>query len=187
MVMVNPLQIKLLNSYRDKSYVLALLSIECSNFYGIVRNILNIPLILCSSIMLILNSYDKINKDHLQITNIILNASTALILSFSNNFKINEKISNFKTIGQKLNKYCSNLENILSDDINEISHDNIKKLIEDYNNLNEQIEFPFVSYIKEKIKKKYEGKKTLPNELNCVSSFVIIEEDKTNNHIIPLV
>ena len=178
--MINNQQIKLLQSYRDKSYVLALLSIECSNFYGLVRNILNIPLILSNSIMLILNSYDKINKDHLQITNIVLNASTALILSFSNNFKINEKISNFKTMGQRLNKYCSNLEDILANDITEINHDNIKKLIEEYNNLNEQIEFPFVSYIKTKIKKKYDGVKTLPNQLNCITSFVILEE-KNNN------
>jgi hypothetical protein len=174
--MINSKQIKLLESYRDKSYVLSLLCIECSDFYGLIRNVLNVPLILSNSVMLILNSYDKINKDHLQISNIVLNASTALILSLTNSFKINDKVANFKTIGQKLSIYCSNIEDILSDDMTDINHDTIKKLIDDYNNLNEMIEYPFVSYIKKKVKKKYDGKKTLPNALNCTSSFVILEE-----------
>lgn len=174
--MINQQQIKLLQSYRDKSYVLSLLCIECSSFYGLIRSILNIPLILCSSVMTILNSNNRLNQDDLQISNIALNASTALILSVSSSLKLNEKIINFKTVGQKLNKYCSNVEDILANDMTDINHDTIKKIIDDYNTLNEQIEFGFVSFIKNKIKLKYDGKKTLPNELNCVSSFVILEE-----------
>lgn len=178
--MINQNQIKLIQSYRDKSYILSLLCIENSNFYSLIKNIFNIPLILSNTIMLILNSYDKINQDNLQISNIVLNACTALLLSLNNNFKINEKITNFKTIGLKLNKYCSNLEDILSNDINELNHDDIKKLIDEYNNLNEMIEYSFLNHIKNKIKSKYDGKKVLPNELNMVGSFIILE----NNNVV---
>lgn len=168
-------QIKLLQSYRDKSYILSVLCIECSDFYSFIRSLINIPLILSSSVMTILNSYNKINSDDLQISNIILNASTALILSLSSNLKINEKIINFKNIGLKMNKYCSHLEDFLTNHINEITNDEITKFIDDYNNINEQIEYSFVGHIKERIKKKYDGKKILPNQLNCITSFITFE------------
>lgn len=172
-------QIKLLQDYRDKSYIISVLCNECAEYYSFIRSCINVPLILSSSIMTILNSYNKINSDDLQISNIILNSSTALILSLSSNLKLNEKIINFKNISQKMNKYCSHIEDILTNHLSEITNGEITKYIEDYNNLNEQIEFSFVGHIKDRIKKKYDGKKTLPNQLNCITSFVVY--DNTNN------
>ena len=147
-------QIKLLQGYRDKSYILSVLCSECSEYYSFIRSCINIPLILSSSVMTVLNSYNKINSDDLQISNIILNASTTLILSFSSSMKLNEKIINFKNNGIKLSKYCSNIEDCLTNHLNEITNDDITKFIDDYNNINENIEFSFVSHIKERIKKK---------------------------------
>ena len=89
-------QVKLLQGYRDKSYILSVLCSENSEFYSFIRSLINIPLILSSSVMTVLNSYNKINSDDLQISNIVLNASTALILSFSSSMKLNEKIINKK-------------------------------------------------------------------------------------------
>ena len=58
------------------------------------RNIANLVNNVDLSVMTVLNSYNKINSDDLQISNIILNASTTLILSFSSSMKLNEKIIN---------------------------------------------------------------------------------------------
>jgi hypothetical protein len=78
-------QIILLESYRDKAYVSNILCTETSNFYSFIKNLVNIPLILSSSIMTILNSSD-FDPHPMRVPNIILNASTGLILSLINNY-----------------------------------------------------------------------------------------------------
>ena len=77
----------------------------------------NIPLILSSSVMTILNSLSEINSTDMKYANIILNATTATILSLIGNFKISEQETNFKTIGVKMNKLTHRIEDILTIDL----------------------------------------------------------------------
>ena len=113
-------QIKLLNSYSDKSYISCLLCDECSRFYSYLKSFVNIPLILSSSIMTVLNS-SSFNAEEMKIPNIIINATTALILALINYFKLPEKVQNFKTTSIKFNKLCHSIEDKLTNDTENIN------------------------------------------------------------------
>jgi hypothetical protein len=120
--------------------------------------------------MVIFNSE---NFDNVRIGNIILNVATSLILSLVGNFKLNERVINFTSKGVKFNKLCHKIEDLLYNCIDEITTENIRAIIDDYDAINEQIEYPFVGYIKEKLMKKYGNNRVMPNALNCVSDLVI--------------
>jgi hypothetical protein len=120
--------------------------------------------------MIIFNADEYKN---IKIANIILNVSTTLILSLIGNFKLNERVINFTTGSNKFNKLCHKCEDLLYNCLDEVTTDNIRSIINEYDNLIESIEYPYIGYIKNKIQKKYENNKTLPNVLNCISSDLI--------------
>ena len=158
-------QKKLLIGYRDRCYVMSILCNECSDYYNRISNFL-----ITNSIMVIFNSE---NFENVRIANIILNVATSLILSLIGNFKLNERVINFTSKSVKFNKLCHKIEDLLYNCIDEITTENIRAIIDDYDAINEQIEYPFVGYIKERLIKKYGSNRIMPNCLNCVSDLVV--------------
>ena len=96
--------VKLLESYRDKAYVTSILCGQSSEHFEFLRSIINIPLILSSSVMTVMNSMNETNSNEIKISNIVLNTWTSLILSLVGNFKLTEQATNFKQIEIKMNK-----------------------------------------------------------------------------------
>ena len=153
-------QKKLLTQYRDKAYVMSILCSECSDYYSRINNFFKFPLILTNSIMVIFNSE---NFENIRIANIILNVATSLILSLVGNFKLNERVINFTSKSVKFNKLCHKIEDLLYNSIDDITTENIRANIDEYDTINEQIEYPFVGYIKDKLIKKYSNHRSMPN------------------------
>ena len=164
-------QKKLLTQYRDKAYVMSILCSECSDYYSRINNFFKFPLILTNSIMVIFNSE---NFENIRIANIILNVATSLILSLVGNFKLNERVINFSSKSIKFNKLCHKIEDLLYNSIDDITTENIRANIDEYDTINEQIEYPFVSYIKQRLIKKYSNNRSMQNALNCVASEIVI-------------
>ena len=164
-------QKKLLTQYRDKAYVMSILCSECSDYYSRINNFFKFPLILTNSIMVIFNSE---NFENIRIANIILNVATSLIFSLVGNFKLNERVINFTSKSVKFNKLCHKIEDLLYNSIDDITTENIRANIDEYDTINEQIEYPFVGYIKDKLIKKYSNHRSMPNALNCVASEIVI-------------
>ena len=165
--MISGNQVKLLESYRDKSYVTSILCSQSEEFYSFFRSIVSVPLILSSSVMTILNSMEEINTTSaMKYSNIALNASTACILSLIGHFKLTEKITNYRTIHFKMNKLCHSIEDKLTNELESTNVDHIRQFINEYDSLCEQIDYPYPGFIKNRVKKTYQGKKTLPNILN---------------------
>ncbi len=103
-------QIKLLESYRDKAYITSILCCQSAEHFSFLRSIINIPLILSSSTMTVLNSMDEGGNNNMKYANIVLNAWTSLILSLVGNFKLPEQNTNFSQIQVKINKLCHQIE-----------------------------------------------------------------------------
>ena len=163
--MITNQQLELLKQYKDKSFINALLAEEGYNHYNFLKNIINIPLIVCNTAMVIINSLIS-NEDLLKILNIILNASTGLILSLISNFKIYEHITLYHQIQIKFSKLNHLIDSKLTNDIDNINTDFITNIIEDYDLILEGMEFSFPSGIRKRIKEQYEGKLTLPASLS---------------------
>ena len=173
-------QIKLLQSYRDKSYITSILCSQSEEHFSFIKSLVNIPLILSSSVMTILNSLSETNSTDMKYANIILNACTATLLSLIGNFKLNEQSANFKTIASKMNRICHKCEDLLSIDLEGTSIEDIRAIITEYDSLNEQLDYPYPGFIKNRVKRTYEGKKVLPNILNCELSFISVETSPQN-------
>ena len=154
----------LLMQYKDKAYINAILAEESNNYYSNVKNLINIPLIICNSVMVCINSMIT-DQDLLKVLNIILNSSTGLILSLISNFKIYENIQQFHQLQIKFNKLSHQIDSKLTNDIDNISKDYVSSIIDDYDAIYESIEFQFPNPIKKRIKKQFENKLSLPTSL----------------------
>ena len=140
--------VKLLESYRDKAYITSILCAQSSEHFEFLRSIINIPLILSSSVMTVMNSMNETNSNEIKI----------------------------KQIEIKMNKLTHKIEDFLSIDLESTKIEDIRAIINEYDSLNESLDFPFPNFIKNRVKKIYSGKKTLPNILNCEISFVKVDE-----------
>ena len=169
-------QIKLLESYRDKAYITSILCSQSAEHFSFLRSIVNIPIILSSSTMTVLNSMDEGTNNNMKYANIVLNAYTSLILSLVANFKLPEQATNFAQIQVKMNKLTHQIEDKLTIDLESCKIEDIRHFINEYDVLYEQLDYAFPNFIKNRVKKIYSGKKVLPNILNCELSFVKIDE-----------
>lgn len=167
--MITTEQIQLLKNYQDKAYVSAILCEKSSNYYSMLKNIFNVPIILASSFMSILNS-SQVEEKQLKYINIIVNALTALILSLTNNFKFQERAMNFKTQGNKFNKLVHSIEDNLVNEPQKITVDIVRNFIISYDSINENIDFDFPYHIKQNVRKIFLNDRILPNILNCQRS-----------------
>ena len=171
--------IKLLESYRDKAYITSILCSQSQEHFSFLRSMVNLPIILSSSVMTVLNSMSD-NSNEMKYANIVLNTWTSLILSIIGNFKLTEQATNFKQIEIKMNKLTHKIEDFLSIDLESTKIEDIRAIINEYDALNESLDFPFPNFIKNRVKKVYSGKKVLPNILNCEISFVKVDESINN-------
>ena len=169
-------QIKLLESYRDKAYITSILCSQSSEHFSFISSIVNIPIILSSSTMTVLNSMNEGTNNNMKYANIILNAWTSLILSLVGNFKLPEQATNFAQIQVKMNKLTHQIEDKLTIDLESCKIEDIRQFINEYDVLYEQLDYAFPNFIKNRVKKIYSGKKVLPNILNCEISFIKIDE-----------
>ena len=169
-------QIQLLESYRDKAYITSILCSQSAEHFSFLRSIVNIPLILSSSTMTVLNSMNEGTNNNMKYANIILNAWTSLILSLVGNFKLPEQATNFAQIQIKMNKLTHQIEDKLTIDLESCKIEDIRHFINEYDVLYEQLDYAFPNFIKNRVKKIYSGKKVLPNILNCEISFTKVDE-----------
>jgi len=172
--MISEIQVKTLEQYRDKSFVSSILCEQSASLYSRLKTLINLPIIISSSAMSILNS-SSFNAEDMKIPNIIINTLTALILSLISNFKITEKHGNFKAMSIKMIKLTHHIEDELTNNQESMNPDIIRNIITSYDSLNEQIEFEHAKYIKKRVKNLYKGKRTLPNILNCEVVFTQVE------------
>lgn len=162
--MITEEQKQLLITYKQKSFINALLAEQSYDYYNWIKNVINIPLIISNTAMVIINAIIT-DQDLLKILNIILNSSTGLILSLTSNFKIYEKIQQFHQLQIKYNKLSHEIDSKLTNDIESITTDFIRGIIEDYDNITSSQEYSYPKRIKTRIKKQYINNYSLPSSL----------------------
>jgi len=164
--MITEEQKELLKQYKEKAFISSVLAEESYNYYNFVKNLINVPLIICNTAMVCINGSVE-DQNTLKILNIILNSSTGLILSFISNFKIYEHISQFHQLQIKFNKLSHLIDSKITNEIDNINIDYIQNIIEDYDSICEGQEFAFPLKIKNKIKMQYINKMSLPTTLSA--------------------
>jgi hypothetical protein len=169
-IKLNKHQVKMLQDYRDKSYVMNVLLTRSYERYAFIKQITNIPLIISSSAMAIINS-SSFTGEEVKLPNIIINSLTALTISMIGNFQINQKEMLFQSLSSKFLKLTHQIEDDLTNNLDEIDKSDVKKYVDDYDALVESITYVIPSDIQDKVKKMYSSKKCLPAFLNCEGDF----------------
>ena len=174
--MITEKQQELLQQYKERSFVSSILAEEACNYFSFIKNIINIPLIICNSAMVCINSTIN-DQDLLKILNIILNSSTSIILSLISNFKIHENITQYHQLQIKYTKLSHLIDSRLTNDMENINYDFIQTVINEYDAITETQEFPYPSVIRKRVKQQYENKLSLPSSLS-VDVVVLCDDTK---------
>ena len=85
----------------DKCEALSLLCSKATSHWSMIRFIFQIPLILTSSVMCILNSFEKDGENNMKIPNVVVNGVSVLLLSLQSNLKVPEKVELFKNLSNQ--------------------------------------------------------------------------------------
>ena len=84
-----------LKTLLDKTYITGILCELSYNYYNFINNCIILPTILGSSLLTVMNSAD-IDASKMKIINITLNGLNTLILAISSNYKLIDRINNYK-------------------------------------------------------------------------------------------
>ena len=84
----------------DKCEAMTLLCTKAASYWSFIKFCFNIPLVITSSAMCIINSISQ-DANFIKIPNIVVNAVSVLLMSLTNSIKASEKFELFKKLSQQ--------------------------------------------------------------------------------------
>ena len=108
---------------------MVLLCSKASGYWSMIKFAFNIPLVLTSSAMCIINSISE-DANEVKIPNIVVNAISVLIISLNNSIKASEKCDLFRRLSQQFLLLAGQIEND-----NEITDSEFQLIALKYENL----------------------------------------------------
>ncbi len=124
------------NKLLDKCEAMTLLCTKAATHWSFIKFCFNIPLVITSSSMCIINSISE-DANSMKIPNIVVNALSVLIMSLNNSIKSAEKFETFKKLSQQFMILSQEIEGIEDD----IPKDKYDMLILKYDNLIQDCSF----------------------------------------------
>jgi hypothetical protein len=168
-----------LNMLLDKCEAMSVLCQKATQHWSLIKFVFQIPLIITSSVMCILNSFDN-DKGNMKIPNVIVNGASVLILALQNNLKVPEKVELFKNLSNNFLQLAHQIEGMERDDL---SKNTINTLTEKYDSLVIQCQFEDIKKsIKMEVIELWEGR-SVPLQLNGASG---IKKKITSNPSTPI-
>lgn len=151
------------NKLLDKCEAMTLLCTNASTHWSFIKFCFNIPLVLTSSTMCIINSISE-DSNAIKIPNIIVNAVSVLIMSLNNSIKAGEKFEIFKKLSQQFMILSQEVESYDED----IPKDKYDIIMLKYDNLIQDTAFEEIPQkYKIQVATKYaEAGKHIPIQLN---------------------
>jgi len=167
-----------LKAYLDKCFISAILCDYHYQYYNKISMIALLPTVIGSAILTCLNSAD-IPNDVIKYINISINGANTLIIALTTNYRLNDRLTSYKTFYNKYQKLSHKIESTLNNVSNEITDTKLEEIINEYDNIQNDNNYGYLSSYKKIIIKKYGSTKSLPNSLALDSEIVIIND--TNN------
>ena len=179
---LNPAMIQK-NKLLDKCEAMTLLCTNASTHWSFIKFCFNIPLVLTSSTMCIINSISE-DANSVKIPNIVVNAVSVLIMSLNNSIKPAEKFEIFKKLSQQFMILSQEIEGIDGD----IPKDKADLLMLKYDNLIQDCLFEEIPQkYKLLVANKYaEANRYVPIQINGTIGNVVkrVNEDERINNIV---
>lgn len=166
--------LKILNEIKNKSLVISVLCSKSCTLFSRIRTFINIPLILSSGAMSILNSMTGSSGDlgdysGIKYANIVVNSCTVTIISLIGNFKLAEREITYRQTHIRMKRLYHQVDTILRTEPTKITTEYVGNITKEYVNIYEHLEYPVPKYIikqfnkdleKDAVTKKKLGKQT---------------------------
>ena len=150
----------------DRCEAMSLLCTKASSHWSFIKFIFQIPLILTSSVMCILNSFEREGESNMRIPNVVVNGCSVLIMSLQNNLKVPEKVELFKNLS---NQYLILAHSIEALEPDTITWEMVNNFTEKYDLLQSQCLFEDIPQrYKKEVINSFNGR-FLPLQLNGAS------------------
>ena len=154
-----------LNKIKDRAEVMSVLLSKSTSYWSYIDKILKYPLIISSSGLVIINSYFQDQDDDIKLYNVIFNGINVIFMAIINNLSLTSKIENLKSKSQEFYELSHEIEAVIMND--SIDNDKIIHLQQKYDMI---MRYTLVEAIpdsiRNKVRDKYDGKKTVPLILN---------------------
>jgi len=159
----------------DKCECLTLLCTKGSSYWSLIKFCFNIPLVLTSSAMCIINSISE-DANSVKIPNIVVNAISVLIMSITNSVKPSEKFDIFKRLQQQFMELSVEIEAIEDDDI---SQEQYNIFVLKYENLLRDLPFEDIpTTYKSSVAQAYQNAgRNIPIQLNGTMGNIVKKRD----------
>ena len=149
----------------DRAEAMTLLSTKAMSYWSMIKFAFSIPLIVTSSAMCILNSFDD-GSGNMKIPNVVVNGVSVLLISMQQNMKVSEKYELFKKLSGEYLAIAHTLEGLEPE---QITRDVVNNLQDKYDALQSQYLFEDTPrYCKREVIKIFESR-CLPLQLNGAS------------------
>lgn len=158
------LQIEMIETYNDFSYIMYIICEMTASYYSRIKNIVNIPIIICSTGLSILNTTELSESTFDKIVivrncGIAFNLLIALSIAILNAYKITEKEFSFKTQSVNFLKIHNKINIDLAKCKTTMSPVDILDIVKEYNLLCESLCFHIPSHIQRYVKHNYRNYK----------------------------
>jgi len=163
-----------LKEYLDKSFISAILCDYSYQFYNKINYISMFPLVIGSSLLTILNS-STIDESIMKYINITVNGTNTLIIALTTNYKLNDRLTTYKNLYIKYQKLSHKIESYLNKST-EINDKIIDEIINEYDALQNDNNFGYLSFYKKKVIDKYSKTRCMPNSLQLDGDLVILND-----------
>ena len=153
--------LKILNEIKNKSLVISVLCSKSCTLFSRIRTFINIPLILSSGAMTILNSMtgdygdsgdsgssgDIGDYNGIKYANIVVNSCTVTIISLIGNFKLAEREITYRQTHIRMKRLYHQVDTILRTEPTKITTEYVGNITKEYVNIYEHLEYPVPKYI----------------------------------------
>ena len=158
----------LLDDLLDKSFVYCILLTKAERYNNRLKLLFKIPIIITSAILGVLNSNNNDNFKHsMEYINPTFNIITTLVLSFGALLNLEQKEHDFKQSKIAFSKLHSIIETKMIND-EEITSDFVSSIQNQYNMVEENINYEIPSFICRNVRNEYKEIKTLPTIINGI-------------------
>jgi len=178
MVVIIPLEVKI-EKLLSKTEAMVLLCSKAAGYWSAVKFCFNIPLVLTSSAMCIINSISE-DANEVKIPNIVVNAVSVLIMSLNNSIKASEKCDLFRRLSQQFLLLGGLIEND-----NEINDNDFNLIALKYENLINDVLFEEVPHrYKLQVAEAFKGR-YVPLQLNgTIGNNIAYKRQSSNAEIV---
>lgn len=159
----------------DKCEALTLLTTKASTHWSFVKFCFNMPLVITSSAMCIINSIST-DANAVKIPNIVVNAISVLIMSITNSVKPSEKFDLFKRLSNQFMELSQEIDSVEGDDLTKEQYD---IFVLKYDNLLKDLAFEEIpSSYKSSVAQAYQNAgRFIPIQLNGTIGNIIKKRD----------